>query len=833
MYLSDELIKIFIINKVNLCNQNKLQSCLSAIFLGIQFMYSLPIHFVIVVLAFFTLVACQPKANDEVRYQVDITRTDFGVPHIKAENYASLGYGEAYAGAQDHVCNMAIALLSAKGEASQFLGPGHDDSYIHNDIVMKALDMTSKGRSALAKQPEKLKEWIEGYAAGYNRYLKDTSGDFDSWCDHAMWVQPVTSEDFMTQYVAMVHTINRMSGAVAAAQPPQEISMVEVSESQQVAALKGIKLEGMGSNAWAFGARSTENGKGTLLANPHYPWYGPSRFWEKHLTIPGELDVYGANLVGTAGVAIGFNNAVGWTHTVSDSKRIIFYKLILNPKNPTQYKYEGRWRPLESRDVSVRIKTEDGEELKTTSVWFSHHGPIIEMPGFEWSPYTAYAVRDANSDNIDVMSQWLAMGKAKSMEEFIDAHKKYNSMPWVNTISTSAEGRAVYLDNTNVAALSEDTLNAWNNSIERVPQLKQLYLTRGVVILDGSTQRDEWVSHPNSPIPGTTPFEQRPLIESEFYVFNANDSYWLSDPKTPTFGYSPLYGPTNTPRSARTRMNIHLLEGLGGFDFRGEDGLFSVQEIQAALFDNSGLSAHLLKPQLVDQCSKNPNIFVNNEQIDLTEACAILAGWDNRYNTDSRGAVLFREWITRFDYSSTQYPGNLFSGKFDVENPTITPRGLIKTKQPLVALAEAVLLLKEGKIDLNITLGDLQKAHRAGEVFPVHGGNRYEGIANLQVTQNYIDSPIFSGRNDRLGDSKTLSNSGYNVAHGSSFIMTLNYTDTGPRAQSILSYSQSGSPEGKHFSDQTALYRDKVWRDIYFDESDIINHASSHVRLLE
>lgn len=780
-----------------------------------------------------TLSACQPEPKDSSLYQVDITRTQFGVPHIKAADYGSLGYGEAYASGQDQVCNMAVALITAKGQAAQYLGVGHENAYLYSDMVIDALNMPLKGRKALAVQPEKIKKWIEGYTAGYNRYLSDSAGEYDSWCNHASWVKPATAEDFMTQYVASVHTITRMAGAVVAAQPPATTTSIEVSQSQQLAALKAIKLEGMGSNGWAFGSKATENGKGTLLANPHYPWYGTSRFWEKHLMIPGELDVYGTNLVGNPGVAIGFNNAIGWTHTVSDSKRVVLYQLTLNPEDPTQYRYQGEWRSLEARDVSVNVLTNEGIDTRTAPVWFSHHGPIIQMPGLEWSAQKAYATRDANSENTQVMSQWLAMGQAQSMDEFIQAHETYNSMPWVNTISTSAEGRAVYLDNSNVGALSSEAIEAWNKRIEQVPQLKQLYLTKGLVILDGSTLRDEWISHPDASIPGTTTFEQRPLIESDYYVFNSNDSYWLSDPAHPVTGYSPLYGATETPRSVRTRMNVHLLDGLDGFDFRGEDGLFSTTEIQAALFDNSGLAAHLLKPELLERCNKNPKVIIDVEIIDLTSACIILENWDNRYDLDSRGAVLFREWITRYDINATRFSGSLFTGQFDKEKPALTPLGLVKGKQPLQALAQAVVLLNSEGIALDSPLGDVQKAHRAGTAIAVHGGNSHEGIANLQVTRPYIDSPIFSGNNDRLGDSKTLSSSGYNIAHGSSFIMTLNFTDEGPQAQAILSYSQSGAPKSENFSDQTARYRDKEWRDIYFERSDIAKHSLSSLSLSE
>ena len=777
--------------------------------------------------------SCGSNFNDSAKYNVEITRTEFGVPHIKASDYGSLGYGEAYASAQDHVCNMALALISAKGEMSEYLGSGHQGENIHSDLVIRALDMSKKGSQALSNQPSNIKNWIEGYAGGYNRYLRESSGDFNSWCDHADWVRSATPEDFMTQYVALVHTITRMAGAVVAAQPPNKIASIEVSPSQILAAVDAIRLDEMGSNAWAFGTKSTANGRGSLLANPHYPWYGPNRFWEKHLTIPGELNVYGSNLIGTAGVGIGFNEAVGWTHTVSDSKRVVLYRLTLKPDDPTQYLYEGSWRSLRNQQVTTQVKTAEGMETETTTVWFSHHGPIVEMPGLDWTSSTAYAARDANAENVDVMSQWLAMGKSQSMDAFIQAHKTYNAMPWVNTISTSAEGRAVYLDNTNVGALSGEAISAWHDRIEASSQLKNLYLTEGLVILDGSTNRDEWINHPENPISGTTPFEQRPLIESEFYVFNANDSYWLSDPKKPTTGYSPLYGPTETPRSVRTRMNVHILEGIYGFDFRGEDGLFSVAEIQAALMDNSGLTAHLLKDELVERCKQSPIVYISDISVELLPACTILSEWDNRYNADSKGAVLFREWLTRYSYWSTMHTGELFSANFDKENPITTPSGLAENQRTLTALAEAVTLLVDNGIPLDIPLGELQKAHRAGKSFPVHGGNRYEGIANLQVTKSHIASPVFSGSNERVGDSETLSRSGYNIAHGSSFIMSLNYTENGPDAKAILSYSQSGSPDSQYFTDQTELYRDKVWRDIYFKPSDIAQNKVSYQLLTE
>ena len=126
-------------------------------------------------------------------------------------------------------------------------------------------------------------------------------------------------------------------------------------------------------------------------------------------------------------------------------------------------------------------------------------------------------------------------------------------------------------------------MRTWQTQIAANPKLQYLYLARGLVILDGSSETSDWIET-DSPVPNTEPFDRRPLIESENYVFNANDSYWLSDPEKPAQALSPLYGATNSPRSVRTRMNIELLRPDSPLGFAGDDGKFNITEVQEALF---------------------------------------------------------------------------------------------------------------------------------------------------------------------------------------------------------------------------------------------------------
>ena len=59
----------------------------------------------------------------------------------------------------------------------------------------------------------------------------------------------------------------------------------------------GLLDSPLGSNACAFGKDVTGNRSGMLLGNPHFPWSGPNRFYEMHLTIPGQMDVMGGGIV--------------------------------------------------------------------------------------------------------------------------------------------------------------------------------------------------------------------------------------------------------------------------------------------------------------------------------------------------------------------------------------------------------------------------------------------------------------------------------------------------------------------------------------------------------
>jgi acyl-homoserine-lactone acylase len=777
---------------------------------------------------FGALLPYETASQSKPRYSAEIRRTSHGIPHITAKDMGSLGFGEGYAFAQDHLCSLADQVVKARGERARFFGPGENNRYLNSDIAFRALGIYELARSMIQSMPKEQREMIEGYVAGYNRYLSDAGANgVAGWCRGQEWVFPITAEDLMAYNQSIVILSINFADMIATAAPPKN----ETARAEQAS----IPDFEQASNGWAIGAERSASGRGMLLANPHYPWVGSNRFWEKHLIIPGQLDVYGVGLLGMPGVAIGFNRAVAWTHTVSAGERFTLYTLELAPGNPTRYLYDGKEREMTSKVISVAVRQPDGAVKQVERrIYFSHYGPVLNFPGFGWTAKRAVTIRDANADNTSTQAQWLAMNRARSLEEFKGAHAKYNAMPWVNTIAASADGRAWYADTAATPNLKPSALAAWRTRRESDPLTRTAW-ARGLVLLDGSDSQFEWADDPTTR-PGVIPYSRMPQLERKDFVFNANDSFWLANPRRLLTGFSPLQGAEGTARSLRTRMNVLLLDDMRPDGPAGKDGKFTLDELAAAVLSNRSLSAELARGELVKRCQATPSVTLDGQVVDLRPACRILASWDGRYEVNSVGAVLWREFITQYEPAELQKDGALFQHPFNPADPVGTPHTLTPDKpeepQSLLKMARAVRLLAQAGIALDTPLGKVQFSDRNGGRIPIHGGEgAYDGIANFV---NYASNgttlepvPAY----ERVKGSRFLTKEGYPINRGSSFVMALEYTERGPRAQAFLTYSQSGDPTSPLYYDQTELFSAKKWRRILFTEQEI--KADPHLKTLK
>jgi acyl-homoserine-lactone acylase len=779
--------------------------------------------------------ACRPVAEN-AQYRAEIRRTDHRVAHIVAADFGSLGFGEGFAAAEDHLCSIADQVVRVRGERARYFGRGDRDSHLLSDVAFKALDIRADADAGLASQPQEIRDWLAGFAAGYNRYLRETGTDsVPGWCRGESWVFAIEPADIHAYLRSIVLPLAGIMARMAPAAPPAAGGEPTASDEPVPAearaapeAWEGFRPAGA-SNGWAIGRDRSESGGGMLVANPHYPWVGSNRMWEKHLTIPGELDVYGVSLIGLPGVAVGFNRNVAWTHTVSAGERLTLYKLDLVPGSPTTYRYDGEERQMTPRSVSVEVLEPDGAlSIVEQVVWFSHYGPVVNLPGMQWTESTAFAIRDANEANHRLLAQWLDMARATTMDAFQEAHRRWNAAPWVNTIATSRDGRAWYADGSATPNLSQEALELWETAT-RDDEPTKVAWSRGMVLLDGSDSRFEWQNDPDARAPGIVSFARSPQLERTDYVFNANDSYWMPNSTVLLTGYSQMHGTERSPRNLRPRMNARMLGDTSPEGPSGADGRFSLEELAANILSNRSEAAELLLDELVARCRGEGQTLLDGEPIDLSPACDVLAGYNGRLDLDSSGAVLFREWITQYRAVDQREAGVLFARPFDSSDPVGTPSGLAEGPLALENLGRAVRILEQAGLGLDAPLRDTQLAFRGGRAIPIHGGNPAEGVANVVNYDRNLTTLEPGLEFERIPRSRALTTRGYPINRGTSFLLAIEFTAAGPRAEAFLTYSQSGDPDSPYFSDQTELFSRKAWRAVLFDEAEIAAATRSTV----
>ena len=94
-----------------------------------RFMQESALRSTLAMAALAALAGCASTADSgwatpsDTGFSAEISRTRFGIPHVRANDYASLGFGMAYAYAQDNVCLLADQVVTLLLAASAQL-PG-------------------------------------------------------------------------------------------------------------------------------------------------------------------------------------------------------------------------------------------------------------------------------------------------------------------------------------------------------------------------------------------------------------------------------------------------------------------------------------------------------------------------------------------------------------------------------------------------------------------------------------------------------------------------------------------------------------------------------------
>ena len=131
----------------------------------------------------------------------------------------------------------------------------------------------------------------------------------------------------------------------------------------------------------------------------------------------------------------------------------------------------------------------------------------------------------------------------------------------------------------------------------------------------------------------------------------------------------------------------------------------------------------------------------------------------------------------------------------------------------LVALAQAVKVLEAGGRTVDVTLRDTQYAPRSATRIPIPGGLGSDGVTNV-VSWGGLGSSTETvpTRGARVAPGSTLTADGYPINYGTSFLMTVDFTQGAPRAWAFLTYSNTGDRTSPLFDAQLKRFSEKDWQ---------------------
>lgn len=759
-----------------------------------------------------------PSARAGSGYRAEITRTSHGIPHVVADDWGSLGFGHGYATAQTNLCNLADTLVTGRGERSRWFGPTrrYDDQVTLSatNLQTDALFTDIRNRRVVEKllaDPRRgpgrqARAMVRGYVAGVNEYLRDVGGRSkvpDPTCRGRGYLRPdVTALDLWYGVYAanLLASTGVFVPEIVEAAPPTEAGLPlpggafakapRVNDADALKAALGKDPRApFGSNATAVGSAATSTGRGMVLGNPHFPWRGRYRFEQVQLTIPGVYDVAGASLIGSPVVNIGWNRDVAWSHTVSTAYRFTPYEYkVLG--NPTTYLTDAGPKELDRRTVSIRVKRRDGSIGRVTEdLYRTPQGYVLSdldtfMP---WTPVSFFALRDANAEHLRTVDTFLDMGKARTVRDLLRRQDAAGGMPWVNTTAADRNGDVVYADHSVVPNVSDELVARC-----ATPTGLVLFTVAGLPALDGTraTSDCRWGTDADASRPGIFGPRNLPAAFRKDWVANANDSYWLPNPKQRLEGYARIIGCEECERTLRTRMVYrYVLDRL-------RRAKVTPSALRGFQHQNRVMGAELARrgDDLVDVC----------EAASGGASCDVLRRWDGRSDRDSVGTHVFQEFMLRALEASTP----IWQVPFDAADPVNTPRDLDENNPEVVqAMRDALASLDARGIAPATPWGRLQVAGDEGApAIGLGGGDGFVGNANV------LSSRTPAANKDRLVP----------VSYGSSHIQGIAFLDGGRvQARTILTYSQSTDPTSRWSADQTRLFSQERWVAFPFTRAEV------------
>ena len=771
----------------------------------------------------------QPTRTGMVELQhlqgpVTVRYDERGVPHIRAENEPDLYRALGYVHAQDRLFQMEVLRRLARGELAEVLGP----KLLDTDKLMRSLRIRERAETYFASLDQQSPAFIamQAYLDGINQYQDSHARpvEFDVL---GIPKRPFTAQDtisiagymaysfaaaFRTEplltyvrdqlganYLNVFDLDWQPKGVLAsqqggAARPLASVDWKDLNAlarlSEQALAEHGLP-QFEGSNAWVVAGSRTKSGKPLLAGDPHIRFSAPSVWYEAQLSAPG-FDLYGHYQALMPFASLGLNHDFGWSITMFQNDDLDLIAEKVNPDNPNQVWYRGKWVDMTSSEQQIAVK---GQAPVTLVLRQSPHGPIVN---------------DALGANVGKTPIAMWWGFLESPNPILEGFYQLNR---ADTLAKARSAAAkVQAPGLNIVwANAKGDIGWW--AAAQLP--KRPAGVRGGFILDGSTaeaEKDGFYSF------SANPQEENP---SRGYIVSAN-----FQPVSPTGMDIPGY---YNLADRGQQLNRQLGDKAVKWDLEAS------QKLQ--LGTTTGYGPRLLAPLL----PVLREVVSDPAELRLVEQ---LARWQGDYPLDSTSATLFNQFL--FNLTDATMHDELGDGFFE----TLLSTRVIDAALPrLAASADSPwwdnrdTLVRETRADtvkgawqaslahLRNTLGadfaqwQWGKAHTLTHGHPVGQQKPLDQVFNVGPFAAPGTHEVPNNLSAKIGPAP------WPVTYGPSTRRLIDFADPA-HSLTVNPVGQSGVPFNSHYEDQAEAYIEGVYFQAYLNEEEVAANTRSTLKLV-
>jgi acyl-homoserine-lactone acylase len=618
--------------------------------------------FITLIIFSFLIISCSQNEKLETQIAWDT----WGVPHITADNIEELFYAQGWAQMHNHA-NLILDLYgSSRGKGAEYWGK----SKLQNDILIHTLDFGGLTDEWESKQDPETKTIFKSFVEGLNAYASTHPEAIDK---KNKVVLPLTTKDVNMHSMYVIFT--RFIGG-------NDLGRVQ-------------QWPDMGSNAYAISPKRSASGNAMLVQNPHLPWWKEFLFFESHLNLNGK-NMYGSTLVGLPGIAIGFNEHLGWSHTDNTIDNADTYELELKDGG---YLLDGKVKEFEASKKLIKIKQDNGSLVEQQiPLLKTIHGPVVNQKEDK-----VLALRMVGLDRPNMLLQWWKMINSTSFDEFESA-LKMAQIPFWNVMYADKSGEIFYLFNGLVPKRTEDSWAYWDR------------------VIPGGKSADIWTEVHDY---GDLPKVKNPI---NGWLQNANDPPWTST--------IPI---TLNPKDYPGYMAPQSMA------FRPQRSARMLIEDESITFDE--LVEYKLSTRLEFADRILDDLFVAIDASDsekAKEAKIVLERWDREADADSKGMLLFYSWAKKFNV----WKESNYSEQWSIDKPNTTPDGLSDPNAAVQLLEQTAIEIETKFGSLDTPWGAYYRINYNGIDLPANGIDGSMGVFRVAWPGSNDEDHMYVGGGD-------------------------------------------------------------------------------------